>query len=47
MFHDVGKKQNTRAWKDFVHIFTIECQGKIKSTLRVYKVQSLNLDSPT
>ena len=33
--------------KDFVQIFTRECQGIMERTLRIYKVQSLNLDSPT
>lgn len=41
------KKQNTRVWKDFVQIFTRECQGIMERTLRIYKVQSLNLDSLT
>lgn len=40
------KKQNTRVWKDFVQIFTRECQGIMERTLRIYKVQNLNLDSP-
>lgn len=40
------KEQNTIVWKDFVQIFSRECQGIMERTLRIYKVQSLNLDSP-